>query len=102
MSEDASPFNEKLADAIGFLTNVFALPGIPLDDRRMTLELPRKRAYKRRKQLLTILPGTTIRLRRLEPPPEEALQEPLIYGLDDRSEIHTATETENEDETETP
>lgn len=35
-------------------------------------------------------------------PPEEVLQEPLIYGLDDRSEIHTATETENEDETETP
>ncbi|MBP1987793.1 type IV secretory pathway VirB4 component [Halolamina salifodinae] len=48
MGEDASPFNEKLDDAMSFLTNFFALRGISLGDRRTTLELGLKRAYKRR------------------------------------------------------
>ncbi|CAP15418.1 VirB4 family type IV secretion system protein [Halobacterium salinarum] len=47
MGEDASPFNEKLDDAMSFLTNFFALRGISLGDRRTTLELGLKRAYKR-------------------------------------------------------
>jgi len=47
MGEDASPFNEKLDDAMSFLTNFFALRGISLGDRRTTLELALKRAYKR-------------------------------------------------------
>ena len=47
MGEDASPFNEKLDDAMSFLTNFFALRGIELGDRRTTLELALKRAYKR-------------------------------------------------------
>jgi type IV secretory pathway VirB4 component len=47
MGEDASPFNEKLDDAMSFLTNFFALRGITLGDRRTTLELGLKRAYKR-------------------------------------------------------
>jgi len=47
MGEDASPFNEKLDDAMSFLTNFFALHGISLGDRRTTLELGLKRAYKR-------------------------------------------------------
>ncbi|WP_435120152.1 VirB4 family type IV secretion system protein [Halolamina sp. C58] len=47
MAEDASPFNEKLDDAMSFLTNFFALRGISLGDRRTTLELGLKRAYKR-------------------------------------------------------
>ena len=46
MGEDASPFNEKLDDAMSFLTNFFALRGISLGDRRTTLELGLKRAYK--------------------------------------------------------
>nr|WP_246976781.1 transferase [Natribaculum luteum] len=46
MGEDASPFNEKLDDAMSFLTNFFALRGITLGDRRTTLELGLKRAYK--------------------------------------------------------
>ncbi|WP_217920459.1 VirB4 family type IV secretion system protein [Halolamina sp. CBA1230] len=48
MGEDASPFNEKLDDAMSFLTNFFALRGISLGDRRTTLELGLKRAYKRK------------------------------------------------------
>ncbi|MFW5919852.1 MAG: VirB4 family type IV secretion system protein, partial [Halanaeroarchaeum sp.] len=47
MGEDASPFNEKLDDAMSFLTNFFALRGVSLADRRTTLELGLKRAYKR-------------------------------------------------------
>jgi len=47
MGEDASPFNEKLDDAMSFLTNFFALRGISLGDRRTTLELGLKQAYKR-------------------------------------------------------
>jgi len=47
MGEDASPYNEKLDDAMSFLTNFFALRGISLGDRRTTLELGLKRAYKR-------------------------------------------------------
>ena len=47
MGEDASPFNEKLDDAMSFLTNFFALRGISLGDRRTTLELGLKRAYRR-------------------------------------------------------
>ena len=47
MGEDASPFNEKLDDAMSFLTNFFALRGISLGDRRTTLELALKRAYQR-------------------------------------------------------
>ncbi|MFC7325875.1 VirB4 family type IV secretion system protein [Halorubrum rutilum] len=47
MGEDASPFNEKLDDAMSFLRNFFALRGISLGDRRTTLELGLKRAYKR-------------------------------------------------------
>jgi len=47
MGTDASPFNEKLDDAMSFLTNFFALRGISLGDRRTTLELGLKRAYKR-------------------------------------------------------
>jgi len=47
MGEDASPFNEKLDDAMSFFTNFFALRGISLGDRRTTLELALKRAYKR-------------------------------------------------------
>ncbi|MFK8215532.1 VirB4 family type IV secretion system protein [Haloferax volcanii] len=47
MGEDASPFNEKLDDAMSFLKNFFALRGISLGDRRTTLELGLKRAYKR-------------------------------------------------------
>ncbi|WP_256335773.1 VirB4 family type IV secretion system protein [Halopenitus persicus] len=47
MGEDSSPFNEKLDDAMSFLTNFFALRGIPLDDRRTTLELGLREAYKR-------------------------------------------------------
>ncbi|AWB28432.1 VirB4 family type IV secretion system protein [Halococcoides cellulosivorans] len=47
MGEDASPFNEKLDDAMSFLTNFFALRGISLGDRRTTLELGLKRSYKR-------------------------------------------------------
>ena len=38
MGEDASPFNEKLDDAMSFLTNFFALRGISLGDRRTTLQ----------------------------------------------------------------
>ncbi|SFQ13124.1 MULTISPECIES: VirB4 family type IV secretion system protein [Halolamina] len=49
MGEDASPFNEKLDDAMSFLTNFFALRGISLGDRRTTLELGLKRAYKRKR-----------------------------------------------------
>ncbi|MUV59428.1 VirB4 family type IV secretion system protein [Halobacterium sp. CBA1126] len=45
MGEDASPFNEKLDDAMSFLTNFFALRGISLGDRRTTLELALTRAY---------------------------------------------------------
>ncbi|MGB9985654.1 VirB4 family type IV secretion system protein [Salarchaeum japonicum] len=48
MGEDASPFNEKLDDAMSFLTNFFALRGISLGDRRTTLELALKRAYQRK------------------------------------------------------
>ncbi|WP_435118873.1 VirB4 family type IV secretion system protein [Halolamina sp. C58] len=48
MGEDASPFNEKLDDAMSFLTNFFALRGISLGDRRTTLELGLERAYKRK------------------------------------------------------
>jgi type IV secretory pathway VirB4 component len=47
MGEDASPFNEKLDDAMSFLTNFFALRGISLGDRRTTLELGLERAYQR-------------------------------------------------------
>jgi type IV secretory pathway VirB4 component len=47
MGDDASPFNEKLDDAMSFLTNFFALRGITLGDRRTTLELGLKRAYHR-------------------------------------------------------
>jgi type IV secretory pathway VirB4 component len=47
LGEDASPFNEKLDDAMSFLTNFFALRGISLGDRRTTLELGLKRAYNR-------------------------------------------------------
>jgi len=47
MGEDASPFNEKLDDAMSFLTNFFALRGISLDDRRTTLELGLRTAYAR-------------------------------------------------------
>ncbi len=47
MGEDASPFNEKLDDAMSFLTNFFALRGITLGDRRTTLELGLRHAYKR-------------------------------------------------------
>jgi len=47
MGEDASPFNEKLDDAMSFLTNFFALRGISLGDRRTTLELALRRAYDR-------------------------------------------------------
>nr|WP_199522756.1 VirB4 family type IV secretion system protein [Haloferax sp. Atlit-4N] len=47
MGEDASPFNEKLDDAMSFLTNYFALRGISLGDRRTTLELGLKRSYER-------------------------------------------------------
>jgi type IV secretory pathway VirB4 component len=47
MGEDASPFNEKLDDAMSFLTNFFALRGISLGDRRTTLELGLKLAYRR-------------------------------------------------------
>jgi len=47
MGEDASPFNEKLDDAMSFLTNFFALRGISLGDRRTTpnsaLSAPTKR-----------------------------------------------------------
>ena len=45
MGEDASPFNEKLDDAMSFLTNYFALRGIDLGDRRTTLELGLREAY---------------------------------------------------------
>jgi len=38
MGEDASPFNEKLDDAMSFLTNFFALRDISLGDRRTTLQ----------------------------------------------------------------
>ncbi|GGC49004.1 VirB4 family type IV secretion system protein [Haloferax sulfurifontis] len=48
MGEDASPFNEKLDDAMSFLTNYFALRGISLGDRRITLELGLQQAYERR------------------------------------------------------
>ncbi len=48
MGEDASPFNEKLDDAMSFLTNFFALRGISLGDRRTTMELGLERAYKRK------------------------------------------------------
>jgi len=48
MGEDASPFNEKLDDAMSFLANFFALRGISLGDRRTTLELGLKRAYQRK------------------------------------------------------
>nr|WP_326838480.1 transferase [Halarchaeum grantii] len=47
MGEDASPFNEKLDDAMSFLTNFFALRGISLGDRRTTLELGLRTAYAR-------------------------------------------------------
>ncbi|ELZ89089.1 VirB4 family type IV secretion system protein [Haloferax sulfurifontis] len=47
MGEDASPFNEKLDDAMSFLTNYFALRGISLGDRRTTLELGLQQAYER-------------------------------------------------------
>ncbi|WP_058827866.1 VirB4 family type IV secretion system protein [Haloferax sp. Q22] len=47
MGEDASPFNEKLDDAMSFLTNFFALRGISLGDRRTTLELGLRQAYER-------------------------------------------------------
>ncbi|QLC35483.1 transferase (plasmid) [Halarchaeum sp. CBA1220] len=47
MGEDASPFNEKLDDAMSFLTNFFALRGISLGDRRTTLELGLRSAYAR-------------------------------------------------------
>nr|WP_049921882.1 VirB4 family type IV secretion system protein [Haloferax sp. BAB-2207] len=47
MGEDASPFNEKLDDAMSFLTNFFALRGISLGDRRTTLELGLRHAYER-------------------------------------------------------
>jgi type IV secretory pathway VirB4 component len=47
MGKDASPFNEKLDDAMSFLTNFFALRGISLGDRRTTLELGLKLAYSR-------------------------------------------------------
>ncbi|KAB1198186.1 MULTISPECIES: VirB4 family type IV secretion system protein [Haloferax] len=47
MGEDASPFNEKLDDAMSFLTNYFALRGITLGDRRTTLELGLQQAYER-------------------------------------------------------
>ncbi|GGL40681.1 transferase [Halarchaeum grantii] len=45
MGEDASPFNEKLDDAMSFLTNFFALRGISLGDKRTTLELGLRSAY---------------------------------------------------------
>jgi len=45
LGEDASPFNEKLDDAMSFLTNYFALRGIDLGDRRTTLELGLREAY---------------------------------------------------------
>jgi len=48
MGEDASPFNEKLDDAMSFLTNFFALRGVSLGDRRTTLELALTRAYNER------------------------------------------------------
>ncbi|MFC6614909.1 VirB4 family type IV secretion system protein [Halopenitus salinus] len=47
MGNDASPFNEKLDDAMSFLTNFFALRGIALGDRRTTLELALRRSYAR-------------------------------------------------------
>ncbi|GAA0291610.1 transferase [Halarchaeum salinum] len=47
MGEDASPFNEKLDDAMSFLTNFFALRGISLGDKRTTLELGLRSAYAR-------------------------------------------------------
>lgn len=47
MGRDASPFNEKLDDAMSFLTNFFALRGVSLADRRTTVELALQTAYER-------------------------------------------------------
>ncbi|WP_321112108.1 VirB4 family type IV secretion system protein [Halorussus salinisoli] len=47
MGEDASPFKEKLDDAMSFLTNYFALRGVELGDRRTTLEVALENAYER-------------------------------------------------------
>ncbi|WP_313692103.1 VirB4 family type IV secretion system protein [Halorarum halobium] len=46
MGEDASPFNEKLASVLSFLTNYFALRGVELGDRRTTLELAITESYR--------------------------------------------------------
>nr|WP_245756829.1 transferase [Halogranum rubrum] len=48
MGEDASPFNEKLDDAMSFLTNFFALRDISLNDRRTTVERALREAYLRK------------------------------------------------------
>ncbi|SEO19435.1 Type IV secretory pathway, VirB4 component [Halogranum amylolyticum] len=48
MGEDASPFNEKLDDAMSFLTNFFALRDVSLDDRRTTVERALREAYYRK------------------------------------------------------
>ena len=45
MGDDASPFNEKLDDAMSFLTNFFALRGVSLGDRRTTLEVGLVESY---------------------------------------------------------
>jgi len=47
MGETRARSTKKLDDAMSFLTNFFALRGISLGDRRTTLELALKRAYKR-------------------------------------------------------
>ncbi|WP_218780613.1 VirB4 family type IV secretion system protein [Halorarum halophilum] len=46
MGEDASPFSEKKASVLSFLTNYFALRGVDLGDRRTTLELAIDHAYR--------------------------------------------------------
>ncbi|WP_394354282.1 VirB4 family type IV secretion system protein [Halorarum salinum] len=46
MGEDASPFTEKKASVLSFLTNYFALRGVELGDRRTTLELAIDQAYR--------------------------------------------------------
>ncbi|WP_267644152.1 VirB4 family type IV secretion system protein [Haloarchaeobius amylolyticus] len=48
MGDDASPFNEKLDDSMSFLANFFSLRGIELKDRRTTLELGLRHAYKQK------------------------------------------------------
>jgi type IV secretory pathway VirB4 component len=48
MGEDASPFNEKLDDALAFLANVLAMRGAELGDRRPTLETALVETYAER------------------------------------------------------